>query len=338
MGKSARFRRQDDELGGAHAAPVIYVFLDEVGRASAVVARGANEFNHVSSQGFADWHHADQLLEIENLFRGGDRIDLRDMRGGGQIDHLHFVVGAQIIEDGIEQEAIELRFGQRVRAFELDGVLRGQHEEGNGQLVIVPTHGAGQLLHGLEQRRLRLWRRAINFVGQHDVPEDRPRDEGPAPVARGGILLDDVRSGDVGGHQVRRELDALEYQAERLGNRADHERLRRAGQAGDQAMAAYEKRDENLVEHFLLPDDNLADLREDVVPHRLKAFNALFQFRGIGIELNDGGHWVISLHWNPSVAAAISERAESWERPPATRGGAPQPYPFGPPRNTRVPD
>ncbi len=201
----------------------------------------------------------------------------------------------------------------------------------------VPSSSMG-LLHGLEQRRLRLRRRAINFVGQHDVPEDRPRNESPAPVARRRILLDDVRSGNVRGHQVRRELDALEHQAQRLGNRPDHQRLRRAGQTGNQAMAAYKQRDENLVEHFLLSDDDLADLREDVVPHRLKAFNALFQFRGIGIELYDGGHWVISLHWNPSVAAAIFERAESWARPPATRGGAPQPYPFGPPRNTRVPD
>ncbi len=80
-------------------------------------------------------------------------------------------------------------------------------------------------------------------------------------MAGGGIFFDDVRAGDVGGHQVRRELDALEVQAERLRDGAHHQRLRRAGQAGDQAMAADEQRDENLVEHFLLADDDLADLR-----------------------------------------------------------------------------
>jgi hypothetical protein len=63
---------------------------------------------------------------------------LRHARGGGEVDDLHFVRGAQVIENGIEQEAVELRFGQRVGAFEFDGVLRGQHEEGRRQLVLMP--------------------------------------------------------------------------------------------------------------------------------------------------------------------------------------------------------
>ena len=275
------------------------------------MARGANQIDHVARKGFADRHHADQFLEIENFLGVGDRLHLRDARRGRQVHDLHFVRGAQIIEDGIEQEAVELRFGQRVRAFEFDGVLRGQHEKRRGQLVLIAAHRAGKFLHGLEQRRLRLRRRAVDFVGEHDVAENRSRHERPAAVPRGGILLDDVRAGDVGGHQVRRELDALERQAQRLGNRADHQRLRRAGQAGDQAMAADEQRDQNLVEHFLLSDDDLADLGENVVAHRLKAFDALLQFRGIRIELCDGGHVFISLRWNPSVAAIIFERADN---------------------------
>ena len=139
---------------------------------------------------------------------------------------------------------------------------------------------------------MRLRRRAVDFVGQQDVGENRPRHEGPAPVARGRIFLDDVRAGDVGRHQVGRELNALEGQAQRLRNGADHQRLRRARQAGDQAMAADEERNENLVEHFFLADDHLADLAENVVAHGLKAFNAFFQFRGIRVELCDGGHFL----------------------------------------------
>ena len=117
------------------------------------------------------------------------------------------------------------------------------------------------------------------------LPKIGPWHERPAAVARGGVFLDDVRAGDVRGHQVRRELDALELEAQRLRDGADHQRLRRAGQAGDQAMAADEQRDQNLIQHFLLSDDHLADLGEDVVAHRLKAFDALFQFCGIRIEL-----------------------------------------------------
>src|SRR6266699_5902117 len=100
-------------------------------------------------------------------------------------------------------------------------------------------------------------------------------------------------------------------------------------------MAADKQRDENLVEHFLLSDDDLADLGEDVVPHRLKAFNALLQFRGIRIELYDGGHLFISLRWNPSVATVIFERGESRVRPRETQEGAPQPYLSAPPRSMR---
>src|SRR5258708_27464325 len=100
-------------------------------------------------------------------------------------------------------------------------------------------------------------------------------------------------------------------------------------------MAAYKQQDKNLVQHLLLPDNDLADLSENVVTHGLKAFDALLQFRGIRIELYDGGHLFISLRWNPSVAAAVSERAESWVRLRVTRAGAPQPYPSGPRRGTR---
>jgi hypothetical protein len=35
----------------------------------------------------------------------------------------------------LEQEAVELRLGQRIRPLELDGVLRGEHEEGQRQRV-----------------------------------------------------------------------------------------------------------------------------------------------------------------------------------------------------------
>ena len=112
-------------------------------------------------------------LEIQNLLGVGDGLDLGDARGGGQVDHLHFVVGTQIIEHGIEEKAVELRFRQRIGTLEFDGVLRGQHEEGRGQLVVIAAHGAGVLLHGLKQRGLRLGRGAVDFVGQHDVAEDR---------------------------------------------------------------------------------------------------------------------------------------------------------------------
>ena len=93
--------------------------------------------------------------------------------------------------------------------------------------------------------------------------EDRARARTSTAVAGGGILLDDVGAGDVGGHQVGRELDALELQAQRLRHRAHQRRFRRARQAGDQAMAADKQRDEHLLDHLFLADDHAPDLPRD---------------------------------------------------------------------------
>ncbi len=82
------------------------------------------------------------------------------------------------------------------------------------------------------------------------------------------VFFNDVGAGDVGRHQVGRELDAAELEAERVGDGAHHQRLRRARHAGQQAMAADEERDQDLVEHFLLADDHFAHLLEDLLAHR----------------------------------------------------------------------
>ena len=41
--------------------------------------------------------------------------------------------------------------------------------------------------------------------------------------------------------------------------------LARPGHAGDQAVPAGEERDEHLIDHRVLPDDDLADLGEDAL-------------------------------------------------------------------------
>ena len=171
----------------------------------------------MARNGFGDGHHADQFLEAENLRRVGDGRGLRDRGFGGEVDDLQLFIGGEVIEHGVEEEAIELGFGQRVSAFEFDGVLRGEHEERLGQTVARAAHGAGMLLHGFEQCGLRLGRRAIDLIGEQDVGEDGALDEGPGAAAAGGIFFDDVGAGDVGRHQVGRELDAFEIEAERGG-------------------------------------------------------------------------------------------------------------------------
>ena len=72
------------------------------------------------------------------------------------------------------------------------------------------------LLHRFEQGGLGLGRRAVDLVGQHHVGEDRSLEEDETAPAGLGVVLEDVGAGDVGRHQVGRELDALERQVQDL--------------------------------------------------------------------------------------------------------------------------
>jgi hypothetical protein len=122
------------------------------------------------------------------------------------------------------------------------------------------------LLHRLEQRRLRLGRRAVDLVGEDDVGEDRAGREHHLAAAGGGVLVDDVGAGDVRRHQVGRELDAVELQVEDAGERRDEQRLREAGDADDETVAADEQRQEDQLDHVALADDALAKLGDDLLP------------------------------------------------------------------------
>ena len=77
----------------------------------------------------------------------------------------------------LEHEAVELRFGKRVRPFELNRVLCRKDEERRFERIGPSLHRDALLLHRLEQRRLSLRWRPVDFVGQQDVREDRTRHE-----------------------------------------------------------------------------------------------------------------------------------------------------------------
>ena len=84
-----------------------------------------------------------------------------------------------------------------------------------------------------------------------------PLDESDDALARGAILLDDFRPEDVRRHQVRRELNAVEPQIDGLGQRLDQQRLGQPRHAAQQAVAACQKRDQDLADDALLADDGL---------------------------------------------------------------------------------
>ena len=104
-------------------------------------------------------------------------------------------------------------------------------------------------------------------------------------VAGALVFLNHFGAGDVGRHQVGRELDAVELERQRVGQRADQQRLGQPGHADQQAMAAGEQRDEQLLDHFVLADDALADFVGDAAVGFAEAFDGLEVFSsGMGVR------------------------------------------------------
>ena len=181
------------------------------------------------------------------------------LAAGGAVEDRAQLFAGRVADDQLEQEAVELGLGQRIGAFLLDRVLGGHHEERLLEPVDVAADGDGVLLHGFEQGRLGLGRGPVDFVGQHDLGEDRPglKLERAAAVGR---FHHDVGADDVGRHQVGRELNAVEVKVERIGQRADEQRLAQAGHAFEQGMAADEQAGQDAVDDLVVADDHLADL------------------------------------------------------------------------------
>ena len=155
-------------------------------------------------------HLLDQFLHGENLLRRQDLRDLEGVGAGGSFDDGQLLLARRVIHLNLEHEPVKLGFGQWIGAFLLDRVLRGQHQKWVGQRIGLAADRQLPFLGGLQQRALGFWRRAVNFVGEDQVAEERPRHEAEHAFAGGVVLLQNIRARDVGGHQVRRELDAAE--------------------------------------------------------------------------------------------------------------------------------
>src|SRR5262245_40017802 len=93
--------------------------------------------------------------------------------------------------------------------------------------------------------------------------EQRAGYERPATMACRWIFFDDVCTGHVCRHEIWRELNALETQAERICERAHEQGLRSARHAGDQTMPANEHRQQQMIDDVVLPDDDPSHLFAD---------------------------------------------------------------------------
>ncbi len=163
-----------------------------------------------------------------------------------------------IADEDLEHEAVDLRLGQRVRALGLDRVLRRHDEERVG--------------HGNVSWPIVTWRSCITsssadctFAGARLISSAsrKLQKTGPSSVSkRRAAGLEDPRADEVGGDEVGRELHAAEGAAEHGRGRLDRQRLREAGNALDQQVAAGDEAHEHALEHLVLPGDHALDLDE----------------------------------------------------------------------------
>ena len=103
---------------------------------------------------------------------------------------------------------------------------------------------------------MRLRRRSVDFVGKQDAREDGAFDETEVPATLV-VFFQNVRARDVRRHQVRGELDPFERDVQNLGQRTDHEGFGQPGHAYEQAVASGKDGGEDLLDHFVLADDDL---------------------------------------------------------------------------------
>lgn len=200
---------------------------------------------------------------VDHCARGGDVLGLhhgRDLGWRGCARHAiknqPLLARRRIAHHELEHESVDLRLGQRIGSFLLDRILRCQYEERFRQRIGFAADGDLSLLHGFEQRRLHLRRRAIDLVGKNDVGEDRPllHHEIAATWAV------DHRAHQVGGQQVGRKLNALKGGVQSAGQTRNRGGLGQSRNAFDQNVSVGEKPKQQSVHKVVLADDDPMDL------------------------------------------------------------------------------
>ena len=172
-----------------------------------------------------------------------------------RLQHRQFVSRRRISHAHLYQKAIQLRFGQRIRAFKLHRVLRRDDSETLTEIVTCAINRDLPFLHRFQQRRLRLGRRTIDLVRQQHIGEQWSGAEFKAPVATAQHRC----AGDVSRHQIGRELYATKAHSAGAGGDADEQRFRDAGHAFEQHMSAGQQRRQQFVDGEILPDNAASD-------------------------------------------------------------------------------
>ena len=133
--------------------------------------------------------------------------------------------------------------------------MRGQNEERRIERVSLPVHGNLTFVHRLQEGALRSGRRAVDFIGQKDVGENRSRAEFEFPPVR----KEDAGAENVAGEQVGSELQTAELAVERACQGFGQDGLPDTRRVLDQDVPFSQQRHDRQADRFGLPEEHCAD-------------------------------------------------------------------------------
>ncbi len=195
----------------------------------------------------------EQDVERHAVERRRPRVERLQRARARQPENARLGVRIGVIDAHVHQEAIELGFRQRKRAFLLDGVLGRHDQEQLRQAIGLAADGHLALAHRFQKRGLDLRRGAVDLIGQQQRMEDRPRLEFETTILRS----PDFGAGQIGREQIGRELHTREVRIQPLGERADGRGLGQPGRPFNQQMAIRQQRDQQPFHQRRLPEDRL---------------------------------------------------------------------------------
>ncbi len=97
-------------------------------------------------------------------------------------------------------------------------------------------------------------------------------------LAPGRIVGEHIRAGDVGRHEIGRELNARKAQAQRFAQAPHHQSFAQARHAFEQAVAAANERNKHLLDQFFMADDHPSHLGAQPVEGPPRVDDTLFDF------------------------------------------------------------
>jgi hypothetical protein len=132
--------------------------------------------------------------------------------------------------------------------------LRRENEERFLELVSLVADGDLFFLHGFEQRALHLGGRAVDFIGEDEVGENRAF----ARAEAAGLRIVNLRADDVGGQHVRRELQARKFHADARGHGFHRQSFGKPRHAFEEDVAVGQQADDEAFGQIILADNDFA--------------------------------------------------------------------------------